>query len=149
MTLDSSDVLAWLEPILTRKREDGGFYYTNEEVAAFVPVFLISLGVDPRKLPPNVALVVARFAEDAGVRPDMTREEAKATLQAHLHKHPLNPELLFEVRRGMREERATESIEDRGRRFADAFGRSARLPTAAPQSGIRGGVLARIALDRF
>lgn len=145
-----SEALAWLEPILTRRRKDGSFYYSNEDVARFIPVFLLTMGVDPRTLPPNIAQVVANFAGEAGVKPGMSRDDARETIQAHLQKHPLHPELLFEVRRGMREERSTESIEARGRQVAVAIGaiagRTRGMFAPPPEGAVRAGPMARFDL---
>lgn len=143
--------LAWLEPILVRRREDGSFYYSNQELARFIPVFLLSLGVDPRTLPPQLAAVVAQFAEDAGVEPGMSREQASAAMQAHLQKQPLDPELVFELRRGLREEKSGESIEERGKDVARALGTLVAhhrgLLEPPPQGTVRGGPLARLGLE--
>ncbi|MCC7381142.1 MAG: hypothetical protein IT384_04895 [Deltaproteobacteria bacterium] len=156
MNLPDPEPLAWLLPILERKREDGSLYYSNEDVAAFLPVMLLTLGLPEEALPPRIAQVVVDFAAAAGVTPGMSKADAQARMQAYVAKNPLNPELVFEFRRGLREEVGGSSHEDLGRRITRALGTgqppgaiTAMLERRAPPpaGAVRGGPLARFAAD--
>ncbi len=150
-TPETADTLRWMAPIFTRRRADGTFYYSDEAVRAFLPALLISLGFDPATAPPPVATMVGAFARAAGVVETDPREVVAAKLKAHLAANPLDPELLFEVNRGLREEVATYSPEELARDVADALGlvRPALVPKDAPppEGAIKAGPMARFTLE--
>lgn len=146
----TEDTLRWMAPIFTRRRADGELYYSDADVRAFLPALLVSLGFDPQRAPPQLTAMVGAFAQAAGVTPEDPREVVAAKLQAHLAAQPLNPELVFEVSRGLREERATYSPEELAREVAAALGlaRPAVLaaPAPPPEGAVRAGPMARFAL---
>jgi hypothetical protein len=144
--------LAWLWPILTRKKRDGSYYYSNQDLAAFFPVMLLTFGFRAADLTPALAEVMRRFAEEAGVRPGASREEAQAALQAFLAQNPLHPELVFEFKRGLQEEAAHAG--DAGPRLARWIGAQpgglgGLIDRRAPPEGsVRGGPLARLSAEQ-
>lgn len=146
----TEDTLRWMAPIFTRRRADGEPYYSDADVRAFLPALLVSLGFDPRQAPPQLTAMVGAFAQAAGVTAEDPREVVAAKLQAHLAAQPLNPELVFEVSRGLREEQATYSPEELAREVAVALGlaRPAVLAPAGPppEGAVRAGPMARFAL---
>lgn len=148
---DTENTVRWMAPIFTRRRADGSFYFSDETVRAFMPALLISLGFDPAQAPPAIAAMVGAFAREAGVSEGEPREVVAAKLQAFLAAHPLDPELLFEVTRGLREEVATYSPEELARDVAHALGlvRPALVPKdgPVPEGAVRAGPLARFALE--
>lgn len=147
----TADTLRWMAPIFSRRRADGSFYFSDQAVRAFLPALLISLGFDPRTAPPAVAAMVGAFAREAGVVETDARDVVSAKLQAHLAANPLDPELLFEVNRGLREEVATYSPEELARDVADALGlvRPALVPKDAPvpDGAVKAGPMARFTLE--
>jgi hypothetical protein len=113
------------------------------------PFSLVSTGFDPGAVAPGIVAIVGTFAIDAGVGLDTTKEEVEEKFNAFLAKHPLNPELVFEVRRGIRESNA--SPDHVAGAFAKYFARPARsLPPAkrgtSPEGSIAAGPLARFHL---
>lgn len=148
---DTAHTLRWMLPIFGRKRADGSFYYSDQAVKAFLPALAISLGFDPKQAPPALATMVGEFARKAGVTETDEKPAAEAKLRAFLAASPLEPELVFEVNRGMREEVAGYSPEELARDIADALGmvRPALISrdAPAPEGAVKAGPMARFALD--
>jgi hypothetical protein len=138
--------LDWLRAIADRKRPDGTPYYQTEELNLFIVAFLLTTGFDPSKLPPSILALIEAFAIAAGVDAKTSKAEAEEKFQAFLQKHPLNPELVFEVRRALVETKITAD------RVAGAFakylaGPERKLPSKErPKGTTPGGPLARFTI---
>lgn len=118
MTLDRDQTLDWLIGIFERRTDAGDFFYTNETLLGFLPVMLMSFGFDASELPPKLELIMADFADRAGVTPAMTPLETERALASYIEAHPLDEQLVFEFNRGVREERVTRGNEDVAEAFA-------------------------------
>jgi hypothetical protein len=135
--------LDWLRAIADRKRPDGTHYYQTEELNLFIVIFLITTGFDPNVTPAPLLALIDSFAIAAGVLPTDDKAAVEQKFQAFLEKHPLNRELVFEVRRALVETKVTAD------RVAGAFakylaGPERKLPTKErPKGTTPGGPLAR------
>jgi hypothetical protein len=144
------DTLRWLLPIFSRRKADGTPYYTNAEVYAFLPVFALTLGVDRATAPPWLLERLTALLVAAGVEPTDPPEALGPKLQSYLAANPLNPELMAEVRRGLREELSgysPEELVDGALRLLGAE-RGLKAQDAPPPPGaVRAGPLARFTIE--
>jgi hypothetical protein len=99
--------LEWLSAIAHRKRSDGTPYYQTEELNLFIVSFLLSTGFDANALPEPLLALIESFAIAAGVTENDGKSDAEKKFQAFLERHPLNKELVFEVRRALIETKLT------------------------------------------
>lgn len=149
MADDGLELLRWLPGLVARREADGRYRYSELEILDFIAVFLMELGVHPRLLPPPMVALLGDFARRAEVPLDAGPEETKAAVLAYLAEHPLNPELTFELRRGLREGLAIPRDEDIGAAFHRFVGDGPRSlasmlgHASAPAGAIAGGPLAR------
>jgi hypothetical protein len=144
------DTLRWLLPIFSRRRPDGAPYYSDAEVYAFIPVFALTLGIDRASAPPWLLERITALLAAAGVEPTDPPEALGPKLQGYLAANPLNPELMAEVRRGLREELSgysPEELVDGALRLLGAE-RGLKAQDAPPPPGaVRAGPLARFTIE--
>lgn len=149
MAEEGLELLRWLPGLVARRDEGGGYRYSELEVLDFVAVFLVELGVHPGRLPREFVALLGDFARRAGVPLDASADETKAAILRYLEAHPLNPELTFELQRGLREGLAIPRDEDIGAAFHRFMGAGVRpigsliAKAPAPAGAIAGGPLAR------
>lgn len=147
MSEDGLELLRWLPGLVARKNPDGTYRYTEIEVLDFVAVFLIELGVHPGRLPPDFLELLGAFARRVNVPLDAGPEDTKSAILVYLEANPLNSELTFELKRGLREGLSIPRDEEIGaafHRFAGSGPRplSSLMNKAPPTGAIRGGPLA-------
>ena len=144
------DTFGWLLAILDRRNPDGTFYYPTEDLYDFLPVMLLSYGLDERSLSGQLQVLVGSFATRAGVLPGMSKAQAEAAIKAYLAEHPLNSELTFEFERGSREELASRGHDEIARAFDKYLARHAAsvAPEAPSSSSVASGPMARFLLNR-
>ena len=144
------DTFGWLLAIVDRKHPDGSFYYPTEELYDFLPVMLLSYGLDEDLLTPQLQVLVGSFATRAGVQPGMSKARAEAVIQEYLAANPLNPELVFEFERGAREELAGRGHDEIARAFDKYLARHAPpdTPAEASSTSVASGPMARFLLSR-
>jgi hypothetical protein len=140
--------MEWLPRLLARSDDADGFAFSDEEVVCFVAVLLLEFGFRTEELAPKLQAILAWFALEAGVTPEMGPDETRAAIGEHLEKHPLNPQLVNEFHRGLREMLSVpedEAIAQSFARFMDQGPRrfDALLNRAPPSGAVRGGPLAR------
>jgi hypothetical protein len=149
---ESEDALeatfGWFLDVLERRLPDGRLRFPTAVLFDFITAMLLSFGADLSTLPRPLVTLVGSFADRAGVRPGMSKAETEAAFRAYLADHPLDPELVFELERGLREELAGRDRAEAGSRFvrflAERVVRSD--PQAAPAQGqARGGLGAQLA----
>ena len=140
----------WLLAILDRKNPDGTFHYPTEDLYDFLPVMLLSFGLDERELTPRLQVLIGSFATRAGVRPGMTKASAEAAIQTYLAANPLNPELVFEFERGSREELTTRGHDAIASAFDKYLAQHKSQPAseASSSTSVAGGPMARFLLNR-
>lgn len=149
MADDGLELLRWLPGLVARRDPDGRYRYSELEVLDFIAVFLMELGVAPRHLPPPFIALLGDFARRAGVPADADLESTKTAVLAYLSAHPLNPELTFELERGLREGLAIPRDEEIGAAFQRFVGAGSRPLTgmlgavSTPPGAVPGGPLAR------
>nr|QEO74293.1 hypothetical protein [uncultured bacterium] len=99
----ASETAETLKKALNKKRKDGNFQYSDEELRYFLVYVLLTSGTDLTKASKEVHQMVGQVAEKAGVKVSDTPEQMKATLQAYFAKNPVNAELQKNVETDLRE----------------------------------------------
>lgn len=138
--------LAWLPALLERKDEHGHSKFTADQRRDFLVAMILTVGVDRRELTPALQAMIESVAAQAGVEPGQTKEETEERFRAYFEEHPVHPELMFELKRGVREEMAGMSRPEVARAIAKRLAQDIGVPKApgapAPEGSVRGGPMA-------
>lgn len=99
---------ARLLSVFERKRDDGSYYFSDEDVQHFLPlVFLtVSDGPPSAELPDAVVQLLGLFASQAGVDPQDGPEAVQRAVERYYESNPVNPEMLAAFQLFVREELA-------------------------------------------
>lgn len=139
---------AW-RTVFNRRRADGSFYYSNEDVKNVLPVVVVRSRVakDLTQLGGAALRMIVAFLDKLGVDPKNTDPaDFDARLEAHWAQHPPNPELMAELR-DLAVDVASAKTVSAGAFRCPAGVSQVRLQKApAPQGSIRVGVGPRFAL---
>lgn len=99
-----------LARILAKKRSDGSFYFSDEDLGELIPALFLQTGVELGSAPRWIKGLVVEVAHKAGVVADMSPKEILASLSAYYAAHPLNPKLLEAYRKELRRTPSPEPI---------------------------------------
>lgn len=142
---------ARLLAVFERKREDGGYYFSDDDVRHFLPlVFLtVSEGPPAAELPEAVVQLLGVFAAQAGVEPSDGAGDVQRAVERYYEEHPVHPELLAAFQKFVREELAGSGDAAVARAFAHFLGgegeKKAPLGGGERPEGTTPGSMARFA----
>jgi len=115
---------ARLLAVFERKRDDGSYYFSEQDVQHFLPlVFLtVSGGAPSAELPDAVVQLLGLFASQAGVDAEDGPEAVQRAVERFYESNPVHPELLAAFQGFVREELAGSGDAAVAKAFASFLG---------------------------
>lgn len=147
MASPSRETLAQADRLLhvfERRKPDGAYTFSDEDVRAFLPLVIMGLGESlPNPWPEPLQKVMEEFAVAAGIPAGATPDQVQKAMDGFYASRPLNVELLRAFQASVQEELKTGSATgagaDHARRFLGDVAAAIPLATTgkAPAGAIK------------
>jgi hypothetical protein len=137
--------------ILERRREDGSYYFSDDDVQHFLPAVFLAASASPPggELPGAVRELLGIFAANAGIDPEASTEAVQQAVERYYAAHPIHPELLSAFQAFVREELQAGGDDAVSRAFSGFLRADANAGVLGggerPEGTTPGGPLARLA----